>query len=249
VPAPPLANTLEGIAGGTTITTGNSGGISGDAFSAVTIGAGSSLIASNALAAHGTAAIRLITPAVSPAATRVEWTGFGSITTAVWARVYFWLMVHPEQLGGGLIFLNFRNAAAALSAEVRIANATNFGIRAAPASGTVDAAMDGLLRVPVQRWCRFECRIVSSTTVGEFSWRLYLNPDAAVADFNDSGSKTGLVLAADTDAIRIGMVTNPLASGEVYFDSPAVSTSDWIGADSSFAAFGRSAPLVQMPLV
>lgn len=59
-------NTAEGQPDGTTVTTGNSGGASGDAFLSVDPGAGNSITFSTEQAMHGTRSYKFITPAAQP---------------------------------------------------------------------------------------------------------------------------------------------------------------------------------------
>lgn len=78
-------NTAEGGTNNTTVSTGNSGGASGDAFSNVEIGAGASLVYSNERPQHGALGYKFT--GSSGTVTRLTWSGFN--TTAFVFRIYF----------------------------------------------------------------------------------------------------------------------------------------------------------------
>lgn len=81
------ANNLNGIASGTTVTTGNSGGTSGTAFSGVSAPSGGSVSAQSAAAFEGASGLRLVWPATS-ASGYVNWSVAGSTGTR--ASSSFW---------------------------------------------------------------------------------------------------------------------------------------------------------------
>jgi uncharacterized membrane protein YedE/YeeE len=79
-------NTVEGISNGTTVTAGNSGGASGNAWQS-TSSAGATLASDNTHAAHGTQSVKIATTA--SATSSVTWTLTASLTW--WFRVYIWV--------------------------------------------------------------------------------------------------------------------------------------------------------------
>jgi hypothetical protein len=228
VPAPPLANSLEGQATGTTITNANSGGGSGDAFTTVTNPGGSHVIAfSDEQNAHGNNAMKIYTPSASPAATRVDWTGLGGGSANIWFRLYLYRVNNPPS--GQHIFGGVRDSAAALSAQIRVSTAGL--IRVENAAAAFITALDATVAMRLNQWVRIEWRILSSATVGEFEWRLFNDPESA--NVTETKSATGQALAANSDQIRVGVVTNPIASDLSYYDDLAVSTVDWIGPSTN----------------
>jgi hypothetical protein len=229
MPAPPLNNTFEGGSDGTTITTANSGGASGDALT-ITTGAGSVHTFASDRAANGVLSMKIVMPASGQAATRGDWTGLGSITTNVYYRMYFSQLQAPGPAARYII--GFReNAGSGLSAQVRIqGTSTNNILRVDDKAAAPITALDSTTQLTnTTGWYRIECRILSSTTVGEFEWRLFLPGNEHGTTPDETKNATGQALAANTDSVRTGMVTNALASETLWFDEIAVSTVNWIG--------------------
>jgi hypothetical protein len=224
MPAPPLSNTLEGGSDGTTITTGNSGGASGDAFSAVTIAGSTTETFSADHAAHGGLSMKIAETVAG--STRVNWTGLGALTGSVYHRIYVWYDAFPT--ASGLIFGGVRTSTgAALSAQIRISGTGK--IRVENAAAAFILALDGVVAIPLSQWARIEFRCKSSTTVGEFEWKWWSSADSSGTP-DETLSATGQVLGADQDELRYGIVTNaPASPFTAYFDDMAVSTTDWIG--------------------
>lgn len=79
-------NTVEGISNGTTVTAGNSGGASGNAWQS-TSSTGATLVSDNTHAAHGTQSVKIAT--TSAATSSTTWTLTASLTW--WFRVYIWI--------------------------------------------------------------------------------------------------------------------------------------------------------------
>ena len=91
-----LLNSAEGGSNGTTVTTGNSGGTSGNAFDSVLIGTGASVTYSSAQSAHGELSIESVLGS-SASSSMVEWSTSltGSSLSQVWFRVYVYLPALP----------------------------------------------------------------------------------------------------------------------------------------------------------
>src|SRR5215218_2907628 len=88
------ANTLEGGSNGTTITAGNSGGTSGDAFDSVVIATNDSLVFDNAHAKE-TLALKAATGA-SSTGTYAAWTTTIGTQTTFWGRMYLYRTANPS---------------------------------------------------------------------------------------------------------------------------------------------------------
>jgi hypothetical protein len=225
------SNTFVGGTDTVAITTGNSGGASGDAFSAI----------------QGTLCVYSVTQQLDGLAMQVaepgtfatascNWTTLGSLTTDLWARTYLWI---PSAPATGLKIIDFRTSAAAASGflfletsgKVNMLNAAQTGV----CIGTVNVALS--------QWVRIECRIRSATSSGQLEWRLFNSPDSTTAD--DTSSNSVAVLGANTDAARFGANT---ATGPItytyYMARVAVSDVGWIGPAGSV-----SPPAVQVPVV
>src|SRR5438067_677165 len=82
----PISNSAEGGTNGTTVTTGNSGGGSGDAFSAVNIGTTGAVTFDSSASAHGGLSYAFSTGATSALANGT-WSLTSAQATVYW-RVY-----------------------------------------------------------------------------------------------------------------------------------------------------------------
>jgi hypothetical protein len=236
MPAPPLANTLEGGTDTTTITPGNSGGASGDAFSNVVIGASATLTFS-ATQSRNALSMALVEPGTS-ALTYAEWTGLGSITANIWFRFYLFLVALPNVI---LLPLRFNTSGAVGDAFLRIN--TSGTVQYDNAAQLGEAGTLGTVVCKTGQWIRLEGRVKSSTTVGEAEWRLFNNADSTAYD--DTKNATGLVLGANADACRIGStVAAGPTSQTFYFDDLALSTVDWIGPSLARASMFNHLPLI-----
>lgn len=221
-------NTFEGGSDGTTITVGNSGGSSGDAFDAVSIGASATLKFSNVQEAHGSLSAQIVEPATG-VAIRGEWLTLGGGSNNIYFRCYLW--VPSGVLSGRLHFIGVRASPDALCSQMGLD--TDGTLRVTNAAGT---AVTTSANPPARdQWVRYELRVKASTTVGEVEWR-YFN-DAASTTADETGSASGLVLTANADAVRWGAVTTPApASTTFYMDDLAVDTADWIGPVATAAS-------------
>src|SRR6266566_5403775 len=120
----PLNNNAEGQGSGTTVTTANSGGGSGDAFDEAIIGANMTETFDNGQPAHGANAYKDALTSTATAITYLGWTStsIGSAVVDLWGRVYIYANRVPATSTVRLI--QFFNAA------------TLIGTLGGPASGT-----------------------------------------------------------------------------------------------------------------
>lgn len=218
MPAPPLANTLEGGTDTVTISAANSGGASGDAFTAVTGAAVYRSAQTRDTLSMG------VTQAGTSSPAYCWWQTLGSITTDLYYRYYFWRSSATLVFSDIGIFVAITGAAA-VSVYGNM-NASGF-LGARNAANADIAASRGSVQIAANQWVRIEYRIKSSATVGEVEWRLFNTADSTVAD--DTKVVTGLVLGANTDQLRFGNLQNMPVSTSWYYDDFAVSTAGWIG--------------------
>lgn len=220
--APPLLNTFEGGTDETLITTGNSGGASGNAFDAVTSGT-TTLTFDTARAKSGSFSMR-VDSAASPVVGHADWTGLGSLTSSVYFRSYVYMATQD----GSANDYFFRAQTAASGACAKFAIGPLGIVRAYDASETEIAAAQGTVAISIGSWARLEWRVLASTTVGQVEWRLFNSPDAATP--TETKQATGLVLGANLDKCQFGIVdTTAPASYTKWMDDLAVSTGGWIG--------------------
>jgi len=92
-----VVNRFDGISNGTTITTANSGGTSGDALDTAPIGSGGAIVADNVHVAHGAEACK-ITGGATAAATYFGYTSTGAIGSVAthYFRFYFYATANPS---------------------------------------------------------------------------------------------------------------------------------------------------------
>lgn len=215
------SNSFEGGSDGTTITTGNSGGASGDAFDAVSIGASGTFKFSTVQEAHGALSAQIVEPGTGRAI-RGEWTGLGGGSSNIYFRCYLW--VPSGSLSNRIHFIGVRASPDALCSQMGLN--TDGTLRVTNAAGTqVSASSSAPAR---DQWVRYELRVKASTTVGEVEWRYFNTPDSETA--TETASVSSQVLSANADAVRWGVVTTPAPTSiTIYIDDLAVDTAGWIG--------------------
>jgi hypothetical protein len=229
MPAPPLSNTFEGGSDTTVITTGNSGGSSGNAFQGVTgspaySATQSKKILSMACVQGGTYAVSL-----------VDWTGLGSFAnTWVYVRFYMWLPSIPTV---STRFTAWETSAATICSSLGITTSGFLQFYDNPASGV--AATLGTVALATNAWNRIEARLRtdgSSPTLADGDWRLYkTDPDTAdLASFDETKGSTGWsASSAGNVTIDRTYFGHTGSVGPInttwYFDNLAVSATDWIG--------------------
>lgn len=212
-------NSLDGISSGTGVTTGNSGGASGQAFSAVTLGAGATATADNVHAAHGPVGLKLATGG-SAADCCVETTSLGT-TTTVYMRAYYWIGSNPGTNHRLFDLVALPNLCGAIYLTT---------------TGKVQAVDTGggqmgitTTSVALNQWIRIECKYVASATVGQAEVRLFNEADSTyptevvrtAASFNTQ---------ANFSLYRFGAAGDPLpANRTIWADELALSTADFIG--------------------
>lgn len=196
------ANNFNGGTDGTTITTGNSGGVSGDALEEVT----NSPVFSNTQAHSATLSARF--PASS-----FTGLGFELSATTFWIRFYAWL---PQNQNSALVRL------------WSLANATGsyLGGIGTKANGNLDlfcggATVDVAGAIALNQWIRIEAKF--STTTGAEVW-LYNSPESGTPTANATTSANMGETCATQELIRSSATT-----AFSYFDDFAVSNDGLIG--------------------
>jgi hypothetical protein len=225
VPAPPLSNSFEGGSDGTVLTTANTGGASGDAASSITDpNSIQKFNAANAL--HGGMCMTIVQTA-TPASTRWDWTGLGTITnTDVWFRSYL-------KIGttiGQAVFMGVRTNAAALAAEFFVDATGHIAVNTG--GGTNIAVLLGTTVISADQWIRLEARVrANGVGASHVEWWLYTTADSTSV----TETKVSTVENAGTDVgqVRWGQVTNTTANRITYHEDVAVSTAGALGPSSA----------------
>lgn len=197
-----LANTFDGGTDGVTITTGNSGGLSGDALGYV---AGSPVF-SNTQAHSGTLSARF--PASSFAAL-----GYELAATELWLRVYVWL---PNHAAEALIRLwDAVDASGGYLGGIDTKVNGNLDLRCGGATVNMAGA------VALNQWVRIEARF--STTTGAEAW-LYNDADGSTPTATASTASNMFATSNTQELIRFSGTT-----AFSYFDDLKVSNEGPIG--------------------
>lgn len=210
-------NSFEGGSNGTTVTTGNSGGASGDAFdNAPTPGAGGVMTYSTAQAAHGSLSMTTSTGVGSALA----YAGYTLATTSAdTCRTYCRFVSLPSAQQNFVRYLSTGSQALRVncttSGLIEVRNAANNVV------GTTTSA------ISAGSWFRLELQSTWSTTVGAVTLRLYLSPDSTT--ISDSLTLTSLVLTASANEIRYGVGSSMANAVQVWYDDLAIEGATWHG--------------------
>jgi len=220
--APPLTNTFEtGLADGTAITTGNSGGGAGNAWNTVQ-GTGGLPAYSTTQVMHGSLVAKF-NHLANNQQSYVNWTGLGSITTYIYCRYYLYLTAFPNFTWLPVVCLT---AAAGVNGRFNI---NTFGLLVLAQNDTTQKAI-GTVPVALNQWVRIEGHLFPSTTVSTMEMRMWNTPDDSGAATDSISSVANCVNAANIDRMDFGL--SQFDSGltiDPWFDDIAVSTTGWIG--------------------
>jgi hypothetical protein len=223
-----LNRSFEGITSGTTITT-STNGTSDAPFTTVQIGAGATLTADNAHAAHGTIAMKLAPS--SGAVTQVINSGLSSSTMAV--RSYVYLTANPP--GDEWIEAFYQSGGSTRVASWHIDSAGKINLRNA-AAGNIWTATTA---IPLNTWIRVEMYAAVGTTTsnGTLNIAYYtLDSTSAIAsNTNTANTNTGTspIDQVNTGHINGGTNITPFWIDDLRIDT---ATSGFIGP------FGANSP-------
>lgn len=213
------ANTFEGLADETVITTGNSGGTSGSAFSSV-IG---SPVADTARAAHQTRSMRC------PAGSTANYVYWNISGTNAAARAYIYLTATPT---GETPIIRFYNASSfVLTAALLSTGKLRLSHVSSGLVGTSTA------NVPLNQWVRIEMRGTISGTAANVSLAMYAGDSATPIEtpLSSTTSNTG---TTDFAQARFGQLATTATPADMWFDSIAAETAAggaFIGAAVSYS--------------
>lgn len=223
-----LTNSFEGGTNGTTITTGNSGGASGNAFDFVGVGAGATNEYSNAQAAGGTLSCQLQT--VAGVADDVQWNTAGSAPSVsqMWFRLYVYITSNP---GATVRLWNATNGAGSvMSAQL---NSTGHIIISYSPSGTIFTTFT--TAVNTNGWFRVEGFCVVSATVGQVSVSLYNSPGSGSATETHTSGATLNTASANPTTYSFGNSSTIANIGPWWIDNVGLSTTGALGpANASY---------------
>lgn len=234
----PLSNTCEGGSDETVVTTGNSGGASGDAFDVATASGTSTIKYDTAQQMHGTTSIRHDVDG-SGSVTGLAWnTAMGS-QTDFYARFYIFRSATPANQHRLVRFLDG-------------AGGTEAGRISWHTDGKI-YSFDSTLAVPggssftltANQWLRWEIHLVASTTVGQIEVKAYVGDSTSEIG---TYTRTGLNTLASIGELRIGNTITDTVGSPFWTDDFAVATGGYIGPAGSVGTAGPPLQVVTSPL-
>jgi len=217
-----LVNSFEGGTTGTTISTGNSGPGSGNAFDAVSApGGGGTLAFSNAEAAHGSLACDLATTGTT-GTPYVAWTTSMGSQAQVWFRLYLYFTANPSATQRVFAALQGGTACAT------IAVGTSGKLQFLNAAGSAIFTQTGT--IPLNQWFRIEGFIIGSATVGQVELKRFNSPDSTVAsETNTSAASQNTTGAMDTYRFGHGAGSALANLGPWWQDDIGLSNGGYLG--------------------
>jgi hypothetical protein len=223
-----LANNFEGGSNTTLMTTGNSGGTSGNAFDLCNPGSVSPTFSSTH-AAHGSLAMQVTT--TTAAQPFCQW--FASITGGpygtLWMREYLYFTANPTNQHKSFVWAT----SAANAGSVFISTAGK--ILLADSGGTV--RVTSTASIPLNAWFRLEGFCVGSATVGQLGFSMWTTSmdSAGAADETQTSAASFNTLGLLTKAI-VGCQSSVASVGPYWIDDYAISSTGAIGPVSSGSA-------------
>ncbi len=203
-------NSFSGGTNAATITTGNSGGTSGDAFNAV--------VGSPTYSSTNATGPRAPMAASVPPSTEFSWTGLTLAARDIWIRAYVYITASPSALD----FPIYSTGVARLYMDT----SRRLSIRKSGA-GTDFALQTG--SVPLNQWVRVEMKWSIGTTASNSSCeiRRYDSADSSTPTETTSASSIDLGTTLPTD-VRYAYTSNLT----VGYDDIATTDVDWLGPAS-----------------
>ncbi len=223
----PLANNAAGGSDGTTVTTGNSGGTSGDAWSAVSIPTNGSLTYSNVQATGSSAlSYRHVYPTTSGFAPNVQWqSAVVGTLTEFWGRIYTYRTSLNTVETQNIALISSTG-----SRRMQIVITTGGILRSVNSANAVVASSS--VAVPLNEWIRVEWHYVASATVGRAEVWYYHGHDTAEIQALAVGTNAN----TGTDCNQVEFGGSGAAStsgfGPWWFAATALSATGAIGPDS-----------------
>lgn len=213
-----LQNNAEGGTSGTTVTTGNSGGVSGNAFDAVNIGTGAAVTFDNTHAAHGGLSYNVSVGATSANA-NLQWSTSMGAQTTIWFRAYYYLTANFSV--AHRIFECTTSGTLVGSVELSTTGKIIMQNTAAA------AVLTSTNSVPLNQWFRVEGFITGSATVGQLSFSLYSTQDSQLALESQTSTATQNTTGSP-DTYLFGII-GTTSTGPYWIDEPAISNTGLIG--------------------
>lgn len=219
----PLNNIAEGGTNGTTVTVGNSGGGSLDAFSAVHIDPTAALVFSTAQAAHGAYSYKFTTGGTSGAA-YVAWqsTLVGTNPT-IYGRAYVYLTAAPATDDN---IISFYGGSAAFGGGIMVASGSNPVVRLQSNSFT---EINGQT-LPLNAWFRLDFKIVSGAAgAATATVKVFTAPDSTVAASTLTDATNAYGSGGAVNEVHFGWTSSHLNQPAMYQDALQLNNTGYPG--------------------
>lgn len=173
-------NTFEGGSNGVNITTGNSGGLSGDAFQDIAVGADSTQVYDSTLFYKGAVSAKI---AAGLTLAYVGYTTLIGTQTSIYGRTYLYLDTALPTQSIAIASTLFNDGVSSVACG-RIAINGAGRLRLLDQAGVQQAISPNNASgiVPVAQWVRLEWRFVGSPTTGSIEVKLFLDPTSVTPD-------------------------------------------------------------------
>jgi hypothetical protein len=209
----PLSNTAEGGTNGVAATTANSGGASGNAFTAFPLGTNTAINFSSAQAANGSLAYAIVEPPTTATAF-MEWdsTVVGGPHVTLYGRLYLYLPAAPASAIYCMRLLSGTTSGAGLRIN------TTRGLQWANGTTAVGTASSGAGLIALNTWTRIEWTCTLATTaVGSGTATLYTGNSVSSNGTATVSAQTWAIASANV--VRYGWTNvGGLSSTTSYFD-------------------------------
>lgn len=214
-----LTSTFEGGASGTTISTGNSGPPSGNAFDLVSIGTGATVAYDNTQSAHGSLSQKTATAGTAATGFTAWTTSMGTQVTAFF-RFYAYLTGNPA---GGIRVCEVRSSGSHAASIVLTAAGT---IQLAGGTGfsTLTTMVTAL---PLNAWFRMEGFFTGDASAGAVSASIYLSMDSTTP--TETKSVTGQNTTGVLNQYWFGQGSTVANSPAFWLDDVAFTNNSVIG--------------------
>lgn len=222
----PLANNADGGTNGTTATTANTGGASGDVFDGVTTGASATTTFDSTVTPRAGGLSYKFTEPTTAVTNYLSWsTALGTLSTGahIAGRVYVRLSILPS---ANWSFVRFLNGSTVLGG-VRI-NTT--GVLALEASGGSVSGSAGTGTMSTNTWYRVEFDFTALGATGNGTARLFAG-DSTTASGTDATTSAVSFGTLAPNGVRIGMsaTTGMPVSSSWWFDDIQLNTTGMPG--------------------
>lgn len=215
-------NSLEGGTNGTTVTSGNSGGSSGDAFTTIT----GTVTFDNTHPKRGSLGIKFVASASIASA---DWRTIGNVST-LWFRRYVYITANPAATTR---LVTIQNSSGTLCGAISILTSGKLALLNSGGSVQLSSAN----AVPLNSQFRIEGFLTGSATAGQIELKIFLTPDSVTPDDTQT---TGTAVTTTGLVDRIVWGSQNAQTFTEYMDDPAYSTTGYLGPSTISGTGGVS---------